>query len=350
MRKLYIVLGIGFLLALFPAAMFKAPGSPSLASSPSHPAASCKNLHSVQAKGKTWCTHGYDPSSNMPSEASAALIKPPCVKLIGNCKPSPSPTPSPTVSPSPSPSPSPKPVYICDGDGQSGKRVQAIYVRSADWPDQLEDFRAAMNETITLADKYFAQQGGQHVRWACRADGTYDIGEVVIPSGQYVILGNFIAAAQNQGYSNPDRDYSGIVGYDTDSGGGIATINGDDSPGQTNYNNRGLAYSLTYSIHADRTLAHETSHNLGAVQLTAPHSSGAWHCYDELDLMCYNDGGSYFKNGGQMEDDCFPPNTPADGSDPYDCNRDDYYNMNPAAGSYLTTHWNLANSAFLTHP
>ena len=94
---------------------------------------------------------------------------------------------------------------------------------------------------------------------------------------------------------------------------------------------------------------HELSHNLGAVQFSAPNSSGAGHCNDQFDLMCYEDGGS----GSLFAD----PNCDGDlslPSDPYgadlqawDCNKDDYFNPSPPGGSYLATHWNLADSAFL---
>jgi hypothetical protein len=94
---------------------------------------------------------------------------------------------------------------------------------------------------------------------------------------------------------------------------------------------------------------HEASHNLGAVQLSSPNSSGAGHCNDLYDLMCYEDGGPGFPF---IDSEC-------DGSasaplDPYgpdfqawDCGRDDYFNVAPDPGSYLDTHWNLARSPFL---
>jgi hypothetical protein len=88
-------------------------------------------------------------------------------------------------------------------------------------------------------------------------------------------------------------------------------------------------------------MLHEITHTLGAVQEPAPHSSGGGHCYDEQDVMCYNDGGPYFVNGGTIQTLCNVP------FQAYDCNGDDYFNAAPAAGSYLATHWNSARSTFM---
>src|SRR4029453_2380371 len=40
------------------------------------------------------------------------------------------------------------------------------------------------------------------------------------------------------------------------------------------------------------TAIHEISHNLGAVQRSAPHHSASWHCIDEADILCYDDDGA----------------------------------------------------------
>jgi hypothetical protein len=101
---------------------------------------------------------------------------------------------------------------------------------------------------------------------------------------------------------------------------------------------------------------HELTHNLGAVQNTAPHSSGkigaldAGHCYDEYDLECYDDGGDGFVM--QPPDaNCDGPSAPIDPyaltSQAWDCNKDDYFSVAPAPSSYLDTHWNAARSVFL---
>jgi hypothetical protein len=91
-------------------------------------------------------------------------------------------------------------------------------------------------------------------------------------------------------------------------------------------------------------MLHEITHTLGAVQDTAPHASGASHCWDEHDVMCYDDAGPYFRDGGGNGDLQTLCNQTLQA---YDCDEDDYFNYSPPAGSYLATHWNAARSTFM---
>ncbi len=94
----------------------------------------------------------------------------------------------------------------------------------------------------------------------------------------------------------------------------------------------------TSRSHVD-TAIHEISHNLGAVQRSAPHRSASWHCLDEMDILCYDDDGSA---GFATYSACSSSTGQL-----FDCNQDDYFDPSPAAGSYLATHWNLFNSVFM---
>src|SRR5690606_38183844 len=89
------------------------------------------------------------------------------------------------------------------------------------------------------------------------------------------------------------------------------------------------------------TAAHELSHNLGAVQDTAPNATGFFHCTDQYDVMCYDDG--TIPKGKKMAVVC----PGREWADLLDCGGDDYFNPSPKPGSYLSNHWNIANSRFL---
>ncbi len=88
-------------------------------------------------------------------------------------------------------------------------------------------------------------------------------------------------------------------------------------------------------------MLHEMTHNLGAVGDSAPHSSGYGHCYDGYDVMCYHDHPA----APAMTYPC--PRIAGVMSQVYDCGGDDYFNVAPAAGSYLATHWNTFDNRFL---
>jgi hypothetical protein len=109
----------------------------------------------------------------------------------------------------------------------------------------------------------------------------------------------------------------------------------------------GRAYSLIAPNcqGASDTTLHELGHNIGAVNPNAPHDSGDWHCYSFQDVMCYEDGGPYFEGGGQMIGHC--------AQSPYwvfDCRKDDYWNPRRPTTGYFATHWNTADSPFLSTP
>lgn len=81
-------------------------------------------------------------------------------------------------------------------------------------------------------------------------------------------------------------------------------------------------------------MLHELFHTLGAVQLSAPHSDGGAHCSDTPSVMCPVVGK--------------PTVLACAGSrtEVLDCGDDDYWDPAPAAGSYLDSHANVAESAF----
>lgn len=112
----------------------------------------------------------------------------------------------------------------------------------------------------------------------------------------------------------------------------------DASAGAGNQNNKGGLYSVEYRFDQGggvphwEVLVHEVLHTMGAVVGAAPHSTPAGHCTDGLDVMCYADSSS----SGYVTTAC--------ATKVLDCNRDDYFNPAPPAGSYLASHWNAAAS------
>lgn len=82
------------------------------------------------------------------------------------------------------------------------------------------------------------------------------------------------------------------------------------------------------------TETHELLHTLGAVQFSSPNSDGGTHCSDGIDIMCD-------PNQVKVRTRC------QTGVPVLDCGQDDYFSANAPLGSYLSTHWNIANSRFL---
>ena len=234
----------------------------------------------------------------------------------------------------------------CIGDGTSGTRVQAIYAVAADRTDRfaevaplIETWAAHMDDLVVASA---ADTGGvRHIRFVTDANCALDIERVVLsPTGD----DNFsatISEMRNLGYNDPSRKY--LVWMDANVYCGIAQVYNDDRPGADNYNN-GRASMIARTDagcwgYADSVELHELTHNLGGVQRSAPNATEGYHCTDEYDLMCYKDSSTV-----TMRYVC-----PQEKSGHLDCGKDDYFHTSPAAGSYLDTHWNTADSSFLTN-
>lgn len=150
------------------------------------------------------------------------------------------------------------------------------------------------------------------------------------------------------------HNYIAYVDYvDSPGTAGVGELVTDDSFAASNQSNLGELIAILWgdagggfasqpdAVRRDAAL-HEITHNLGAVQDSAPNSTNAGHCFDgdlAEDVMCYDDGGDGVP--GALTHPCDLSSSPE-----YDCNNDDYFSASPAAGSYLATKWNTYNSYF----
>lgn len=232
---------------------------------------------------------------------------------------------------------------VCEGDGVTGNRVQVLYARAADRPDQYDTYLASIRQWATEADQIYYDSaaetnGTRRIRFVHDANCTLSVLNVVLSAAGDNNFSNTINELKALGHNRTDRKY--MIFMDADIYCGIGTFAGDDQPGQANNNNIGPDYGRTDSgCWGGHTAAHELTHNLGGVQDSAPNSSLGGHCVDEFDVMCYSDS-PYYPPMRYLCADNGHENR-------LDCNHDDYYHTNPAANSYLATHWNVANNQFL---
>ena len=257
---------------------------------------------------------------------------------------------------------------------RSAALVKVIYARPAGAADRFTQFAGVIQSQIkALSTLVYSTSGDRKaVRFdlgtSCGA-GAVDIQSIELPhSASYyqslstsstptrfrAIIDDVASVVANTSQKRNYLIYGDYLGGGSFPAAGQGELYGDDSVGATNLANAGGLRAVVYGTgeqyfsdsdpsFADVVPLHELSHNLGAVQDSAPHSTQAGHCYDEWDIMCYTDGGTYGPGGTlTYATDCGTA-----GAQAYDCHQDDYFNAAPAAGSYLTTHWNVYSSAFL---
>jgi hypothetical protein len=234
----------------------------------------------------------------------------------------------------------------CDGDGQSGYRIQVLYVRGSDVPSRYSQYLNSIRGWTGEADQIFqasaADTGGsRNLRFVQDAGCLPVVPEVVVSPAGDGSLNDTINDLRSRGYNRTDRIYLAFVDTTTAGICGVGTLWPDDRPVSTNMNNLGPSYSrVDAGCWRGDIAAHELMHNLGGVQNSAPNASGWFHCIDEYDIMCYRDSSTT----PAMHVDCNEPNL---NTTRFDCGHDDYFHTNPAPGSYLANFWNAANNRFL---
>lgn len=224
--------------------------------------------------------------------------------------------------------------WPCEGDGTDGKRIQLLYAgpNLDSLRPSFETYARRMEARVALS-----VNGERLIRFVTDADCALSILPVSLsPQG----LSNFndtINELAAQGFNDPNRKYH--VWTESTAYCGIGTVLSDDRPGPTNANVTSTGYARSDRACWDYAELHEILHNLGAVQLSAPNSTGAWHCKDRYDVMCYADGGpndAQVTQCGNLGD-----------RERLDCRDDDYFSIAPSESSYLGSHLNVAASPFL---
>jgi hypothetical protein len=247
----------------------------------------------------------------------------------------------------------------CLGDGVEGNRVQAVYAYPTNHTDNYDEIAPFIRLWAGVVDSVVNDSanetgGVRHVRFVTGADCAVEVAKVALSPAGAASLSGTAADLAAQGFDRPDRKY--LVWVDAYEFCGLATVKPDDRPSQDNANNgdgqpgmvarvdRGCWGRVNPSIEA-----HELVHLLGGVQESAPNANDNFHCTDDAEVLCYDDDGVLdglvWAHGRQV------PLRAACASDHerlLDCGHDDYFHTNPAAGSYLATHWNVAASSFLT--
>lgn len=261
-----------------------------------------------------------------------------------------------TITPSDSPSapdafsvPMKTDVAAACPDGTSGKRIEALYVHGDAQTSRLPLLRTGFQNDLKQADEAIVRAakqhsgGVRHLRYVRDARCQVPVVDVTIAQSAMKDVDTITAAIKAQGYGEPDRKY--IVWYEANGCGVSFGNGGNDDRGWYNLYNFGPHYA---TVGTDcwgwAPTLHELLHALGAVQASAPHGTKNGHCWDDEDIMCYDDQ-SLPKSGLVLR--C--PKRKGDDivGNQVDCNGDDYFNTKPAPGSYLDTHWNVADSDYL---
>ncbi|MDQ1681159.1 MAG: hypothetical protein QOI42_2018 [Frankiaceae bacterium] len=230
----------------------------------------------------------------------------------------------------------------------AGPRVHVYFAYKAGSANTLAKQRAQLRDVVAQTDAIYAQSardsgGTRHIRWLMDGSCHLVITPLVVTDVSANPYAPFRAVVASRTLAATDH---ALIFLNYSYGAyacGYGSLRDDARASSLNQSNhyQGTAEVFNGECRDDgRSAAHELGHTLGAVQFGAPHASYQGHCYDGyLDVMCYDDGSipAPMRTGS----------CPDGAARTFDCGHDDYFNANPRAGTYLATHWNVANSALL---
>lgn len=226
----------------------------------------------------------------------------------------------------------------CYGDGSNGNRIRFLYGYTT--TNRRSAYYSQLERAISVANGVFVnsakQTHGSRSLRVVTSKCVPVISSVKLTSTDLKSFDNTIKALQRAGYKASNRKY--VLFAESRSLCGIGTVFSDSNPSVGNRNNGGASYArVDKDCWNGATAAHEITHMLGGVQLGAPNATKGFHCTDDSDLMCYADAA-----GVRMRKVC------SSSQEIYlDCNKNDYFNTAPARGSYLASHWDVAQNSFL---
>lgn len=231
---------------------------------------------------------------------------------------------------------------VCAADPSRELHGRAVYAHAIDRADRSAALRDEVIEMVERANgmlRHEAAASGRRLDYRMRCDAG-DVVEVTAATlatpFEQTTFETLVNDLQAAGFMDPLAKYWIFFdGRPPEMPAGTATIEYDQGVAPMNRNNFGPSYGVTWGFRGTtgaRVMMHENAHTLGAVQLGALHSTGAGHCNDGRDVMCYADGG------------------PRAAYDPaacavtrFDCNNDDYFDPSPAPNTVMTRIWNLGS-------
>ena len=255
----------------------------------------------------------------------------------------------------------------CFGTGVDGHRVWLLYIYPSGGTNRLADLRPGLRAIAKRMNSVFynsgAESGNAHqVRFATNDGAAGCVARIVDVPMTPSIMDDTSAMRKSlidRGFNVTGRKYLSWVDkkYVNSNGAiikcGLGEMRIDDNPAQTNVNNTSVSFAWAWKGCWNYAEPHELLHTLGGVQgryvnpttgavrAGAPYSTPGSHCYDDRDVMCYDDDGSgpvVVRNICTRAIDWWR----------LDCRHDTYYRGNSPASGYLSNHWNTANNQFLT--